>query len=299
MKRNYQLFALTLVISLLLFLCACSSGGIVAFAETPELTSTVVPSPTSTPTPSPEPTPTLSPSEQKEAEINQEIQGFLNAEGIYQDYKMWLGALTPQDKRSSEAAHLGVIDCRLNIQGCLIDYIEKGDYYLLIFGFENKDEERFVTTLGIPKYFYEGRESHFRFFQSTFVDGFDPVVEDYSHEVMLDYLNRLKGKVCGFPLIYKNISEKGFQDRGQNFDWVPRYVEEANNSTIFAKRLLNTVTTNDIENWRLPIDPEFLGIWRESRNSEPIVGLDKIDYDSLSGLDVPFIRFLISCKRIG
>jgi hypothetical protein len=58
------------------------------------------------------------------------------------------------------------------------------------------------------------------------------------------------------------------------------------------------VSTNDIAHWSLPIDPEVVGIWRSSRKSEPIVGLNEIDYESLNGLEVPFIRFALYCKNI-
>ena len=70
-------------------------------AELITLMSTPAPTATPTPEPTPVPTPTLDPIEQKETEINQEIQDFLNAVGIYQDYKMDLGALKLQDQRTN------------------------------------------------------------------------------------------------------------------------------------------------------------------------------------------------------
>jgi hypothetical protein len=293
MTNLVRFFAVFIAALFLLPLVACASGLTAAPTAAPTQEVTV------TPTPTPVPTPMLNPIEQKEAEINQEIQDFMNALGEYQDYKMDLEAFRFSGAEITEKTDLGVISSRLVIQGCLIDYIEKGDYIFLVIGFQNKDKERFVTTLAIARYFYEGRDSNFGFCQGATTSGDNMVESNYNYEIMLDYLNKLKGKVCGFPLIYNNTSEKRLKEKGLNFDWVSRYVEEANNSTEYAKRLLNTVATNGLENHVNDIVSDRVGIWKGSiGKSEPIIGLDEIDYESLDGLKVPFIMHQLHCKNI-
>ena len=98
-------------------------------AELVTLLSTPAPAPTATPVPTPVPTPTLNPIEQKEAEVNQEIQGFLHAEGEYTDKKMNTEALSFGDGSVVGPTKLGIISYGLCIQGCLIDYVEKNDLY--------------------------------------------------------------------------------------------------------------------------------------------------------------------------
>ncbi len=293
MKKSIWLFSVLLIPFILLPLVSCSPAVSAAPTSAPTQEPVQTAAPTVTLTPSPEPTPTLNPIEQKEAEVNQEIQDFLNAVGIYQDYKMDLGAFKFPDGKAI-TADLGIISDQLDIQGCLIDYIEKDDYIFLVTGFENKDKGRFVTVLAIARYFYEGRDSLFGFTEGPSTTDCHTIVEEnYSHEVMLFYLNKLKGKVCGFYMTLNKTSEREFKSYGLDFDWVPRYVEEANNSTEFAKRLLNTVATNDFKS----MDPRYVGIWKESIGKEPMVGLNRIDYESLSGLVVPFIQHQLRCKN--
>ena len=172
-------------------------------------------------------------------------------------------------------------------------------YIILVVGFENKTNEKFVTYLAIFKNFYdEVKDANFTISKGSSMRYSIVEKEQYNHEIVLNYLNRLKGGVCGFIINYLEVSEKMYNDIGYNFDELSRCVDEMNIGSELSKSLLNSVATNGIEKRVDKIVQDYISVWKESFDrANQIEGLDRFDLESLNGIDAPLV-FGILYKNI-
>ena len=160
MKIIIRLVALLLSMILMALCVSCEHNTNVVLSTVVEPTFTpVTTTPTMIPTAVPSPTPTSTPvltateaafSEERRAELNQQIQDFLNYQGEYSEENIQQ-YLLPRDH--GEPLNLGLIyinESTLRNQSWLFDYMEKDGDLLFIVGFDGKDNQRFATVLNIP-----------------------------------------------------------------------------------------------------------------------------------------------------
>ena len=159
MKRTTRFLALFLSLLFTVLAVSCAPRPMAASAGTPEpppptAAPTATPEPTPEPTETPEPTPIVDEfdfTEERKAELNQQIQDFLSYEGEYSKENIQK-YLLPGVKKD-EFYNLGLVKANESIietQSWLFDYVEKDGDLLLIVGFDGKDGQRLVTILNIP-----------------------------------------------------------------------------------------------------------------------------------------------------
>jgi len=172
MKHFSRLFAafFALVVSFT-FLCptACAPGGMVALAETPELTPTATATPTLIPTATPSPTatvePTSTPTPQKreaaagilkgqakiEAEVNQRFEDFLNGTGEFTEEKIRNEGLTSFYTYNKD---LGCMNMEqedvFNVQGVMLYYKKVDNGEVFAFGTKDKNGKRMIVPIELP-----------------------------------------------------------------------------------------------------------------------------------------------------
>lgn len=152
-------FTITIVIAMLVS-AACAPSAEITLVSTPEPTVSETAAPTASPTPTAIPTPTIDKygfTEERKAELNQQIQDFLNYQGEYSkgNIKKYL---LPIGYGKDKFYNLGLIQSSesvITVQPWLFDYVEKDGDLLLITGFDGKDNQRFVTVLNIPLHFVD------------------------------------------------------------------------------------------------------------------------------------------------
>ena len=296
MKRNYQLFALTLVTSVLLFIYACSPGGIAVSSVTPEPSLTAVP--TSTPTATPSATPTAIPTpavdeygftEERKAELNQQIQDFLNKEGNYTEESLAGQLLTGQSNEIfyKGTRKLGLMDETPRIQCWLFDYFMWEERLMLIVGLDGKSDERFVTLLEIPVYFYDRYEPATFIF--TQLVGHSLSSQGKSAEPhcsiaqMKDYLDLLKNHPIIITFRLEKFPDSWLVEAQSVGEYAVEFVNQGNSRVDASRSLVASVFANGID---LEIDDlNKVSIFYLSDISE----LANIDLSSIVMLSVDII----------
>lgn len=160
MKNAAHFFVLPFTfIIFITMLCstACAPSAEVVISSTPEPTASATLAPTATPTPTSTAIPTPAADEfgfadERKVELNQQFQDFLNYKGEYsiENIKKYL---LPAGYGIEKIYNLGLIKGSSEyerVQCWLFDYFEKEGDLLLIVGFENNNNQRFVTVLNIP-----------------------------------------------------------------------------------------------------------------------------------------------------
>ena len=271
MKR-YNLIILASLIVALLFSVACAPHAEVALTSTPEpiITATAVPTVTPTPTLSPVPTPTPIFSEERMAELNQQMLDFLNREGEFTQEKiasMMMQFYTGNEidyyeHFKTDTVGLGISEHQPLIQGYLFDYFEVEGRLILIFGFDGRDGNRFITPVEIPIYIYDCFEpAEFRVVKS-FVNNIDCIdyysdsdEQEYDYErmdcsdrnLLLPLLDSLKSKVFAFSLYYYVYDNKGGLPYDELSRIISEFQDETNSKNDLSYGLVQLLTSNDIE----------------------------------------------------
>jgi len=162
MKNYSRALATALASVLAVFLlaaCAPSEAAAGAVTPAPEAAAalTAAPAAEATQSPSPEPTPIIDEfgfTEERKAELDQQIQDFLNYEGKYSRENIQKYLLPIRDSYYS----LGLVnsgDSFNRVQPWLFDCMEKDGDLILMVGFDGKDNKRFITLLNVPLHFKE------------------------------------------------------------------------------------------------------------------------------------------------
>lgn len=132
------------------------------------------------------------------------------------------------------------------IEGLLIDYLEKDGYILLIVGFDDNNGGRFITLIKIPVYAISDSQSKgvFAFEKSENQDIFSKkeIIKLKNNNDITSYLDRLKKHVVVLYLVDREIDETIVMQvkySNNESDW--KLVTEINNSVIVNRSLLNEV----------------------------------------------------------
>lgn len=193
--------ALLIVTVIIVTLCssACVQSSIVAIATTPEPKISISVTSTVTPTNTPSPIPTATPifSEERVAELNQQIYDFNHNEGDFTKEKKSEMAIRTQTTEERGSTELGIQLSQPRIEGYFFDYFEKDGSLILLMGFDDKNGKGFTTPIQIPLYFYEG-EALAKFTFAVKTSSYLGTVETVTNkdtEGLFTYLDKLKGKV--------------------------------------------------------------------------------------------------------
>lgn len=265
MKHINRVFAAFIMALLLMSLSACAPSLVApVVTSTPEATAEVTAIPTSTPVPTEMPVPTLSPEEEKEI-LNQQLQDFLNKEGEFTEEKMNRLPIYAYGCDPKDGSNLGILrvysnendkDRLVSVYGYLFDVIEHEDRnIILVMGFDGKNGNRFITTLGVDGSVYDyyhnledndEKKDSLAFWFNTeeglYLDSNSvPQFRASSSEQILDYLKVLKGKkiVATVPGKYLNLN--GFKGSAKPL-W-----ELSNKNFSSTSNFINTLATNGVD----------------------------------------------------
>ena len=202
--------------------------------------------------------------------MNQQMQDFLNREGEFTQEKiasMMMQFYTGNEidyyeHFKTDTVGLGISEWQPLIQGYLFDYFEDDGRLILIFGFDGRDGNRFITPVEIPIYIYDNIEqAEFKVVKS-FVNTIDCRVYgsqsdtvEYDYELMdcsdrnllLPLLDSLKGKVFAFSLYYYIYDDKEGLGDDELGRIISEYIDEVNSKNDLSFGLVQLITSNDIE----------------------------------------------------
>jgi len=264
MKHFNRFFAVFLVALLFVLQFACAPN-MVESAVTPTPEATAAPTPTPSPVPTAVPTPAVDEygfTEERKAELNQQIQDFLSYHGEFTREKMLEMMMEIDSNLGSSEVGLGIADIQPKVQGYFFDYFENDGILFMLMGFDGKDGSRFVTPVEIALYFYEGCDPEQTMFwveefkvnnimgidynnNNDVVNSNDNIeVKDYGDESKLNgLLTDLKNKiiVLGFNLWkYPRSDAEVFGQAG--FE----YLDESNSKVGLSFGLIELVSPNDV-----------------------------------------------------
>lgn len=256
MKRCSLIIIATLAATLL-FSTACAPRAEVAPVSTPEPTVSVTAVPTVVPTatPSPVPTPILSSTEaafsdERRAELDQQIQDFLNYDGEYSKENIQKYLLPGFSK--DEFYNLGLVKSDFDsnrVQCWLFDYLEKDNDMVLIAGFENEDHQRFVTLLSMSFHLAELYSTNVGVGLTKIqawnnFAGEGPIRPSVSNlETSKQYL--FKNKPLLVEFVFKYLSDDEAKDMaGEEFINVNRYYRD---NLLYTSSLISQIDQNKVE----------------------------------------------------
>lgn len=283
MKR-YGLIILATLVFVLLFSVACAPSAEVILPSTPEPTvsATAAPSATPTPTASPAPTPTLIFSEERTAELNQQIRDFINNQGIFTREKMNEISLLDNSVKKATPTEFGIIFNSPRLEGYFFDYFTKDQNIVLVIGFDGKEGKRFVTLLEIaldylhsqPFYSFSFAKLAERALYTEFT-----VIKKFSDgntDEFSSYLDMLKGRVI---VIQPSIT----QFSGDYSGIIADFVAENNSKVGLSGKLISLVPSNNI---KITSDSYIEGSYDEYE----IITFDELkDIQDIDLANVPFI----------
>ena len=274
MKR-YSLIIIATLAAALLFSTACAPHAEVALPSTPEPTVSITTAPTATltPTASPAPTPTPIFSDARMAELNQQFQDFLNKEGEFTQEKIasmmmqfYTGTeIDYYEHFKTDTVGLGISDWEPLIQGYLFDYFEKDGRILLLFGFDGRDGNRFITPVEIALYFLDSSEKAGLWVTKSLVNTIDCRVygtqsdtAEYAFEttdcsdrnVLFPLLDSLKGKVFAFYLPQSKFPDSDVDSLNldtEAYNCYIEYTDEHDSKIELSIELIELVTSNDLD----------------------------------------------------
>ena len=254
MKIALRLIALSLTMLIVFFAVACAPRAEVAPVCTPEPTVSVTAALTAIPTatPSPEPIPAPIFSEARMAELNQQMQDFLNKQGEFTPEKMSSKMMVTTSYLDHDKVCLGISDQEPALQGYLFDYFEKEGRLFLITGFDGKDGNRFITPLEITLYLYEAVEpavftvtrAEEKYIGSSISNEGD--IDYGKRDKLIPLLDSIKGNTFCFYLRARTFTEdKALVDEfGQV---IVENLNEINSKVKLSFGLFQLVTSNDLD----------------------------------------------------
>ena len=141
--------------------------------------------------------------------------------------------------------------------GCLLGFVEQDEHILLIAGFQDKEELRFVTALDIPMYFIEGSANDFIIHRGGYVNPSpsSKYVKSSDRQVILEKLTEMKGHICVFYLAVQEFTSKQIanaekrveeaEDTEKEFQELGfRYLNDLNDKSRYSKALFSKVFSN-------------------------------------------------------
>lgn len=241
------LLIMTLIFAILL-LTACVPSNKVAILSTPKPMIPIAVTPTATPTATPSPAPTATQifSEERTAELTQQIYDFNHNEGNFTKEKKSEMAIASKPMNKSGITELGLQSSQPRLEGYFFDYFEKDGSLILLIGFDDKDGKGFITPVQIALYFLEGEpKSQFTFFAISDAVPFGIVetITDGDTDNLFLYLEKLKGHVIMIQPALKPIP--GSKDDYNEL--IADYFMDKNSKIGLAGKLISEVATNNIE----------------------------------------------------
>jgi hypothetical protein len=242
MKKN-SLFVMVILIIVLLLMSGCGTG-----VENQQESASVTPSPAATPTATPSPTPdpsAIAAASDKAAmeELDKRIQAFLNYQGEYAP------ELITYINSYQEITKLGLVTSVPDTEGILLGHVDRGDYLLLIVGFDGADGNRFVTPVDLWTYYLADPDPIASF---TFKQYGSPIIEydtklftTKSKEEISNTLSELENNVIVFRLFTESDNEgiEMFKDK----PLVVRLLKDINSKIQYARAFSMKVAGNDID----------------------------------------------------
>jgi len=276
MKR-YSLIIIATLAAIIVFSSACAPSAEVALASTPEPTLSAPAAPTVAPTPTASPVPTPTPifSETRIAELNQQMQDFLNKEGEFTPEEMSSrmmefcegNGINFKSQLDMNAAGLGISSSQSHIQGYFFDYYEKDSRAFLLLGFDGEDGNRFITLAEMPFYLLESVESaSFAFLKTTVnnIDGTDydengsfvqfgdryESISCSDKNELFQQLNLLKGNIIAFIIDDRGNDSSILKEMDLDkaaYNLMVEYINESNSKVGLSFGLMELVTSNGID----------------------------------------------------
>ena len=225
------------------FSSACKEEGIESSLSStiPPTMKPVTPTEEATPTPST----TISRVEVEGAELNKEIQDFINKIGKYSDEAINDRLMTYYDDKLSlgwVGEGLGSID----FQGQFLGYVKVDDYIILAIGFSDDSGENLVKPIGILINCFNNQSLGFPFVEtdSWSILTYHKAVWETSDERILNRLDRVKGN----PILLNFLCEMddvSFEQAIDTFGESSRfYIENLVNSIPLVKALVSDVAVS-------------------------------------------------------
>lgn len=153
-----------------------------------------------TPTPDPNPIEISTPILEVEQTLDEKMRDFLDKKGNFTEEKLKEDIFSVS--RNVEITKFGLMNENGLVQGYFFDYIKKEDSLVLVVGFDGNKDERFVTGLEIPLYYFEEvPKANFSFFKRSGKgtgSNLTLFTESGEEEVVRNNLDQLKGE----PLIF-------------------------------------------------------------------------------------------------
>lgn len=274
-----MLYNVLLFISIFLFLFSTNFGElqlitmgntasvVTEVLETPSATTSVTQAPrmTAEPTPTPWHTPsvTLEPWLEEKL-LNQQLNDFLNTTGDFTTEKMSALPIYPSRDSKFEVGDevkLGLLwaydstqndYCDITCYGYFFDYFRTSDdNIVLIVGFDNKDDSRFITFLRIVGYIYDDsyridkdKGYTFSFFEARglHINDKDRVqYEAHTSDQICEYLSRLKNKKIALDVLSEHIQLKDSYPA-----LLKDFYEESNKTIPYARTFIHKLSDNKV-----------------------------------------------------
>ena len=251
MKNINRFLAAFLAALLLVSLSACAPN-LGASAVTPKPEATTAPTPTLSPVPTEVPTPTVDEfgfTEERKAELNQQIQDFLNYRGDFAREKISEMMMEPATDLDISEISLGIVRSIPEIQGYFFDYFEKDNKLFMLMGFDGKDGTRFVTPVEIELYVYKQlSEASFGVFEydinNFFENGNSEFKSYYGENQIISLLNNLKSKVIVLGLNTMEREEPSVDEIDQTV--IVEGTKEINSKIELTFGLFQLVSSNNL-----------------------------------------------------
>lgn len=255
LTARYAVLIATVVI-VTLCSASCAPGTSAALASTQQPTSTITATPIVTPTPkptiTPSPAPTATPlfSEERTAELNQQIYDFNHNEGGFTNENKSKMAIYPEMLEDLDSVKLGLATSDFYIEGYFFDYFEKDESLILIMGFDGRNGSSFTTLVEIPLYFLMGEPkatfvSH-AYEKNTVLSSMRAIQYASgvdSRDALYDGLDKLISKVIMVKPSFESFP--GSEDDHTGI--TKEYFKKHENKVGLSGKLLSSVATNEIE----------------------------------------------------
>lgn len=180
--------------------------------------------------------------------LDRDICKFLNFEFPYT--KEDIDQQLLKNGQSDSNTRLG-LENNTRIEGLLIDYIKKDQYFVMLIGFDDNNESRFVVPIKIPMYAISDDQSKSVFLFEKHEDqdttSKREVIRLKSEDEIASYLDRLKKHVVVLDFLDEENDKLTTMSSNQTDQ---KYLREIDNSVIVNRSLLREVYNEGIYNPR-------------------------------------------------
>lgn len=204
------------------------------------------------PSPSPQPSHSVN-----KAELNQQIQDFLNNEGVYSEEAVQNMVFDYSPYSEGKLGVIHVSDEYAETESVLIDFFECGKSLMLVCGFHDTRGVRFVTSLEIAVSYYD-ELSDLNLFLLAELEKPAPnyaihsiIEKNFSTPVALEYLEQLKGHciILSFETgdFFKDMSDSITFDDESDSIYFDNFIKEIADKESLSKRLVTELYPNENE----------------------------------------------------